>query len=173
MSANSAYQKLIADLEKAGIAEQGYQWYSFLLGLLAKGFEPGSRAANKAFSEIFNDALPLPGAVIAFLTTAGIEAKEAFDEETEDLLKFPDSTEDAAVRLSALSDLAYAVSIGLSMDEEKGRLTDISDPALFDELNTLSEISKVDSSADLMEDDLNEVIAYIKNTLLRNYKMHL
>ncbi|MGN0902455.1 MAG: hypothetical protein ACI4M9_04145, partial [Succinivibrio sp.] len=89
---NGAYKKVKTDLESAGIKESQFVWYSLLIGIMAKGIEPGNRIFMNVFSQLLNDGQPLPGSLVAVLTTLGMDLKEKLENADADLFAPPDDS---------------------------------------------------------------------------------
>lgn len=169
-SETEEFNTLTSRLNKAGIVDETYQWYGFILGLISKGFSPSERSMMQLCAEFLNDNQPLPGALIAELTSLALESKIACDEHDSNILKFPDEKIPRQQRLECLSDLAYGLTLALPIDVKKGKMEKISDPQLLDHLRSLSEISKVDKDAEFEENDLKDVLDYISTILLETFE---
>lgn len=50
---NGNYKKVLDDLTKAGVTENQFSWFSLMVGVLAKGVEPGSRIFISVFLKPF------------------------------------------------------------------------------------------------------------------------
>ncbi len=168
---NSEYSDLIVSLKKAGISDTPYQWFAFVLGLVSRGFDPGDRPLMQACRDILNDGEPLPGAIVATLTSKALKCRELLDGSGSPFC-FPDNTSNRKARLTALQDLAYALSLGLAMDPQTGQSQKVSDADLLDGLRTLSEIARVDPDESLDEQDLSDVLDYMAALVRSEYQKH-
>lgn len=168
---NSNYEKVLKELTQSGITETPFSWFALAIGIIAKGVEPGSRIYNNVFSNLLNDNHPLPGAVVATLTNLGLDIKDKLDNASQDLFCFPDSSVDKKQRLQVLADLSYGLSLGLTVSKEDGSLEKVSSEEALADLNTISEVSKVDIEAELDEDDLNSVIEFMVDVAIKNYQL--
>ncbi|MBO6258502.1 MAG: hypothetical protein J6M93_04125 [Succinivibrio sp.] len=163
------FNNLSSRLKKAGISDETYQWYGFVLGLISKGFSPQERSIVQLCAEFLNDNQPLPGTLIAELTSISLDCKIACEEQDKDILKFPDNKQLKRYRLEALSDLAYGLTLSLPIDVKKGKMGRISDPQLLDDLRSLSEIAKVDQDSEFAEEDLSEILDFIRELIFKYY----
>ena len=111
------------------------------------------------------------GAVVATLTNLGLDIKDKLDNASQDLFCFPDSSVDKKQRLQVLADLSYGLSLGLTVSKEDGSLEKVSSEEALADLNTISEVSKVDIEAELDEDDLNSVIEFMVDVAIKNYQL--
>ena len=152
---NGNYKKVLDDLTKAGVTENQFSWFSLMVGVLAKGVEPGSRIFISVFSNLLNDGQPLPGALVATLTNLAMDTKEKLENADQDLFAMPDDSYEKQDRLKTLADLSYGLSLGLTVNAKDGSLEKISDREVLGDLNTISEVAKVDVEAELDEDDLD------------------
>ncbi len=166
------YNKVLSDLTQAGINEGHFQWYSLMLGALAKGVEPGNRIFNSIFSNLLNDGEPLPGAVVAALTNLAMDSQSKIENADEDLFAMPDQSVEKQTRLKVLADLSYGLSLGLSINADDGSLEKIKDKELLSNLATISEVSRVDVDADLEEEDLKYVVEFMLDVLTKTYQKH-
>lgn len=166
-----AYAKVLKDLQSCGIQENPFSWFALMIGLVAKGVEPGSRVFINVFSNLLNDSQSLPGAVVATLTNLGLEAKDQIEEASNDLFAFPDESFDKKLRLKVLADLSYGLALGLTVNKEDGSLEKVSSHEALADLNTISEVSKVDIEAELDEDDLDSVIEFMIDVVVKNYQL--
>ena len=113
---NGNYKKVLDDLTKAGVTENQFSWFSLMVGVLAKGVEPGSRIFISVFSNLLNDGQPLPGALVAALTNLAMDTKEKLENADEDLFAMPDDSYEKQDRLKTLADLSYGLSLGLTVN---------------------------------------------------------
>ena len=169
---NGLYKKILDDITKAGISENQFTWYSLMIGAMAKGVEPGSRVFMNVFSNLLNDAQPLPGSVVACLTNLGMDVKEKIEKADQDLFAMPDDSFDKKLRLQTLADLSYGLSLGLTVNKEDGSLEKTNDRDILADLATISEVSKVDVEAELDETDLDNVVEFMLDVVTRYYQIH-
>lgn len=169
---NGNYRKVLNDLTSAGVTENQFSWYALMVGILAKGVEPGSRIFIGVFSNLLNDGQPLPGALVAALTNLAMDTKEKLENSDQDLFAMPDDSIDKKVRLKTLADLSYGLSLGLTVKAEDGTLEKITDHEILGDLNTISEVAKVDVEAELDEDDLDNVLEFMIDVTAKNYQIH-
>lgn len=170
---NGLYNKVLKDLSESGITESHFQWYSLMIGLLAKGFEPGDRIFISVFSSLLNDGQPLPGALVANLSNLAIDAKEKIENGDADLFAMPDSSVEKKLRLQVLADLSYGFALGLTVNSKDGSLEKISDKDLLADLNTISEVSRVDIDADLDEEDLDNVLEFMIDVATKQHQINI
>ncbi len=165
------YKQVIRELSEAGITENHFQWYGFVLGLLCRRFDPSSRIFLAISAKIMNDDEPLPGMLVAYLTNYALDCQRNLKNKSSasELFAMPSQDEPKEARLSFLADLAYGLSLGLVASQDGSISHKISDPELLDGLHTLSAISQVDPKEDLAEEDLQEVIEYIRTLALNTY----
>lgn len=163
--ANAPANPVIKALNSAGVSEDHYQWYGFLIALLAKGFEPGDQALSKMVAELLNGGEALPGKMIAYLASEGLTLKEKLSKRDAGIFQFPGASENKVLRLTALADLATGLSLGLSCDPKEGVLKQLPRGDLTDFVQSLGEIARVDPEDDLDEDDLKSVLDYMRDTL--------
>ncbi len=161
---NGNYKKVLDDLTKAGVTENQFSWFSLMVGVLAKGVEPGSRIFISVFSNLLNDGQPLPGALVAALTNLAMDTKEKLENADQDLFAMPDD--------SYVADLSYGLSLGLTVNAKDGSLEKITDREVLGDLNTISEVAKVDVEAELDEDDLDNVLEFMIDVATKNYQIH-
>lgn len=169
---DSSYEKILNELTNAGIVEQPFAWYSLMIGVIAKGMEPGSRVYNGVFSNLLNDGQPLSGSIIAVLTNQGMDVAEKLKSSSEDLFAFPNDKVEKKQRLQTLADLSYGLSLGLTVNAEDGSLENITDYDMKADLNTISEVAKVDLEAELDEDDLDSVVGFMIDVAVKNYEIN-
>ncbi len=166
------YKQVIGELSQAGINENHYQWYGFILGLLCRKYDPSSRMFLAFCAKVMNDDEPLPGVLVAYLTNYALDCernlKNKADAKT--LFALPDNTCKKEERLNVLSDLAYGLSLGLVADSEGTLTHKITDQDLLDDLHTLSAIAQVDPNEDLAEEDLDEVLNFMRDATFKAYK---
>lgn len=167
-----SYEKILKDLNDAGVSENPFTWYSLMLGVLAKGVEPGNRIFLNIFSSLLNDNQPLPGALVATLTNMALDCKEKIENADQDLFALPDDSFEKKLRLQTLADLSYGLSLGLTVNPEDGSLEKITDREALADLNTISEVSRVDTEAELDEEDLDNVIEFMIDVTTKNYQIH-
>ncbi len=167
-----SYAKVLKELTESGISENQFQWYALMIGAMAKGVSAGSRVFMNIFSEILNAGEPLPGSVVAALTNLAMDSEEKLSNADGDLFAMPDSSVDKKIRLGVLSDLAYGLSLGLSISAQSGKPEKITDKELLKDLNTLSEISRVDTEDELEEEDLDSVLEFMIDTASKNYQIY-
>ena len=170
MADNERYRQIRAALHAAGISECEYEWPGLLAGLLSRGFVPGSREISKLAADLLNCGETLPGSVVAFLASEGLELKERLDHAADDLFCFPDAKESSAQRLQALSDLAHGLTLGLTADPQKGLADRLPPGPLLDFVQSLSDITRVDTEADIDEEDIKSVLDYMRQQVLDEYK---
>ena len=170
---NGLYNKVLKELSESGISESHFQWYSLMIGLLAKGFEPGNRIFIKVFSSLLNDDEPLPGALVASLTNLAMDAKEKIETADADLFAMPDSSFEKKLRLQVLADLSYGFALGLTVDSKNGSLEKITDKEMLADLNTISEVSRVDTDADLDEEDLDNVLEFMIDVASKQHQINI
>ena len=126
-------------------------------------------AANRQLTELLNDSNPLPGEIIALITSFAIDAEERLKNGKVPELMLPPSDDKPQARLYALAQSAYGLSLGLSCDL-KG-FDDIKDKDLKDDLKTLIQIGKLDTeSEELDEDDFKSVKDFMENLSLSFFK---
>ena len=166
------YKKVLDDLTKAGVTENQLSWFSLMVGVLDKGVEPGSRIFISVFSNLLNDGQPLPGALVATLTNLAMDTKEKLENADQDLFAMPDDSYEKQDRLKTLADLSYGLSLGLTVNAKDGSLEKISDREVLGDLNTISEVAKVDVEAELDEDDLDNVLEFMIDVATKNYQIH-
>lgn len=169
---NSSYEKIQKELTGAGIVEQPFAWYALMIGVISKGMEPGSRVYNSVFSSLLNDGQPLSGSIIAVLTNQGMDIVEKLKGNSEDLFAFPNDKVEKKQRLQTLADLSYGLSLGLTVDPEDGSLENITDYEMKADLNTISEVAKVDLEAELDEDDLDSVVGFMIDVAVKNFEIN-
>lgn len=172
MADKDLYSKVKSDLSEAGINDGHFQWYALMLGALGKGITPGNRIFNSIFSNLLNDGEPLPGAVVAAMTNLAMDLEPKIENADEDLFAMPAPSIEKKVRLQVLADLAYGLSLGLSINAEDGTMEKIKDKELLSDLATISEVSRVDTEADLDEDDLKNVLEFMLDVLSKTYQKH-
>ena len=56
--------------------------------------------------------------------------------------------------------------------KDRGSLEKISDREVLGDLNTISEVAKVDVEAELDEDDLDNVLEFMIDVATKNYQIH-
>ncbi|MDD6318837.1 MAG: hypothetical protein PUA61_08315 [Succinatimonas hippei] len=166
----TAFHSLLADLRKAGVMEDEYHWAGLVLGLLCRGYDPSDREISKLASELLNGQSPLPGALVAKLTSMSFEFNENLSHASDELIPLPDQNEKAELRLKTLAELSYGLTLGLCCTPGKGMSYHLPQGSLTDFVDTLSEFVKVDTSGDLDEQDYNAILAYIREHLLEIYK---
>lgn len=166
------YKQIKTELQSAGISENHLQWYGFVLGLLCRDYDPSSRMFLAISSKIMNDDEPLPGVLVAYLTNYALDCKRNLQAKAKAtaLFSLPLNDTGKEERLGALADLAYGLSLGLVASDDGSFSHKISDPDLLEGLHTLSAISQVDPKEDLAEEDLNEVLEYMRTLALNTYK---
>ena len=59
----------------------------------------------------------------------------------------------------------------MTVSKEDGSLEKVSSEEALADLNTISEVSKVDIEAELDEDDLNSVIEFMVDVAIKNYQL--
>ncbi len=165
------YKQVIRELSEAGITENHFQWYGFVLGLLCRRFDPSSRIFLAISAKIMNDDEPLPGMLVAYLTNYALDCQRNLKNKSSasELFAMPSQEEPKEDRLVFLADLAYGLSLGLVASQDGSISHKISNPELLEGLHTLSAISQVDPQEDLAEEDLQEVIEYIRTLALNTY----
>ncbi|MDO5352929.1 MAG: hypothetical protein Q4E81_08900 [Succinatimonas sp.] len=165
------YKQVIRELNESGITENHFQWYGFVLGLLCRNYDPSSRSFLAINTKIMNDDEPLPGVLVAYLTNYALDCQRNLKNKAKatELFAMPSKEISKEARLGFLADLAYGLSLGLVASEDGSISHKISNPELLEGLHTLSAISQVDPQEDLAEDDLNEVIEYMRTLVLNTY----
>ncbi|MGN0903002.1 MAG: hypothetical protein ACI4M9_06940, partial [Succinivibrio sp.] len=113
------------------------------------------------------------GSLVAVLTTLGMDLKEKLENADADLFALPDDSFDKKERLQCLADLSYGFALGLTVNAKDGSLEKITDREMLGDLNTISEVAKVDIEADLDENDLDNVIEFMIDTASKNYQINL
>ena len=144
---NSSYEKIQKELTGAGIVEQPFAWYALMIGVISKGME-------------------------AVLTNQGMDIVEKLKGNSEDLFAFPNDKVEKKQRLQTLADLSYGLSLGLTVDAEDGSLENITDYEMKADLNTISEVAKVDLEAELDEDDLDSVVGFMIDVAVKNFEIN-
>ena len=91
---------------------------------------------------------------------------------SEDLFAFPNDKVEKKQRLQTLADLSYGLSLGLTVDAEDGSLENITDYEMKADLNTISEVAKVDLEAELDEDDLDSVVGFMIDVAVKNFEIN-
>ena len=84
----------------------------------------------------------------------------------------PDDSYEKQDRLKTLADLSYGLSLGLTVNAKDGSLEKIADREVLGDLNTISEVAKVDVEAELDEDDLDNVLEFMIDVATKNYQIH-
>lgn len=167
----SAFHILREALRKAGIMEEEYHWAGLVEGMLCRGFDPSDRAIVKTASELLNGSEPLPGMLVAELASMGFDFKDRLDRAADELVPMPGKEDGAQLRLQTLSDFCHALSLGLSCSPQSGMQNRLPRGDLADFVETLSELSRVDTSeAEVDEQSYSEILAYIREHLLSAYK---
>ncbi|MGN1281128.1 MAG: hypothetical protein ACI4UM_04415 [Succinivibrio sp.] len=169
---NGLYKKILEDLTSAGLTDGHFVWYSLMVGALAKGVQPASRVFINIFSNLLNDAQPLPGSLVAALTNLAMDTTDRIENSDEDLFAMPDDSYDKKLRLKTLADLSYGLSLGLTVNAEDGSLEKITDREALADLNTISEVAKVDVDAELDEEDLDNVVGFMIDVAAKNYQLY-
>lgn len=169
---NGLYKKVLDDLTNAGLPEGQFVWYSLMIGVLSKGVKPASRIFINIFSNLLNDGQPLPGTLIAALTNLAMDTEDKIENADEDLFAMPDDSFDKRLRLKTLADLSYGLSLGLTVSASDGSLEKITDKEALADLNTISEVAKVDEEAELDEDDLDNVVGFMIDVATKNYQIN-
>ena len=82
----------------------------------------------------------------------------------------PGADVEKKTRLQVLADLSYGLSLGLSINAADGTMEKIKDKDLLADLATISEVSRVDTEADLDEEDLKNVLEFMLDVLTRTYQ---
>lgn len=170
MADKDLYSKVKSDLTEAGINDGHFQWYALMLGAMAKGITPGNRVFNSIFSNLLNDGEPLPGAVVAAMTNLAMDSESKLENADEELFAMPDSSVDKKTRLQVLADLSYGLTLGLSINATDGTMEKIKDKDLLADLATISEVSRVDTDAELDEEDLKNVLEFMLDVLTKTYQ---
>lgn len=163
--ASSSENPVIKSLSAAGVSEDHFQWYGFLLALIAKGFKPGDQALSKMVADLLNGGGALPGKMVAYLTSEGLALVDRLVKRDPEILSFPGSEESKELRLRCLADLASGLSLGFGCDPKEGVLRQLPKGDLTDFVQSLGEIARVDPEDELLEDDLAAVLEYMRDTL--------
>ncbi len=167
----SAFHTLRAALRKAGVMEEEFHWAGLVEGLLCRGFDPSDRSIVKTASELLNGSEPLPGVLVAELTSMAFGFKERLDRADDELVPMPGREDGAKLRLQTLADFCHALTLGLSCSPESGMQNRLPRGDLADFVETLSELSRVDTDeAEVDEDSFSAILAYIRENLLSTYK---
>lgn len=174
---NATYKSLKDNFAKNGINESIACVQGFILGMLAQGFNSGDRQILKYTVELLNDGEPLSGSAIASFTTLLLEMeRELSSKKVEFYIPTADDNEQkldkekfSTERLTSLADLAYGLSLGYGLTPN-GPLKDKDLSAeQRDDLIMLEHIFQLDTSSELEEDDIKEVISYLYTILYRTY----
>lgn len=170
---NATYKSLKESFTNNGLHESISCIQGFILGLLAQGFSSGDRQILKYTIELLNDGDPLNGNAIASFTTLLIEMERDLKNRKVELYvlgpkdnvqKLPEA-KFKEERLKSLSDLAYGISLGYGLTPQ-GALQDKNlTPGQRDDLILLEHIFQIDVKSDLDEDDLKEVVDYLKQII--------
>ena len=104
------------------------------------------------------------------MTNLAMDSESKLENADEDLLAMPDSSVDKKTRLQVLADLSYGLTLGLSINATDGTMEKIKDKDLLADLATISEVSRVDTDAELDEEDLKNVLEFMLDVLTKTYQ---
>ena len=167
------YDKVLKDLNSAGISENPFQWYALVIGVMSRGMESSGRILIQTLSNLLNDGEPLPGTIVATMTNLAMDLEDRLENADSDLFAMPDDSYDNSLRLKVLADICYGLSLGLTVNAQSGALEEkIKDTKLLEDLNTISEIARVDPESELDEEDLDNVLEFLIDVASRNYQLN-
>lgn len=177
LTQNSTYKSLKDSFAKNGINESIACVQGFILGMLSQGFNSGDRQILKYTIELLNDGEPLSGSAIAAFTTLLIEMERELSNKqvkfyilsTEDNEQKLPAAKFSAERLQSMADLAYGLSLGYGLTPQ-GPLQDKNlNDEQRDDLIMLEHIFQIDTTSELGETDLKEVIEYLYSIIYRTW----
>ncbi len=155
------YQKL---LQQEGSDDSPPVFLGVILGLLANGFEEGSKELRDKISDILNGGEPLPGSLIAMITELSIDAQKAL-KQGKIYFIWPDDNRE---KLTALSALCYGCSLSLPFKRDG---SSHNNSKVMDDIITLSEITRVDEDGEYSEEDFEVILEFISKTVLKIYNL--
>ena len=196
---NKLYQSTQSSFAQCGFAENIQMMQGFILGMLARGLSSSDSKMLSNTVDILNGGVALSGKAIAIFTTLMIELERDLKQNTVNLF-LPTAKDKASnkERITALSDVAHGVLLGLSVPDNAGNdaakeldpmqsapINVMSDPksaymeikrksaAAQEQLQTLEAIANADSDSELDEEDFEcvatEVAAIVADTFTRNH----
>lgn len=140
-------------------------WQGVILGLTARALSPEDRKLRDLCAQVLNDGQPLPGTLSALVTELALDAKDGFKKDELMVILPTDKT----ALLTALSQLCYGLTLGLSLRLEPGSdgslFIKVKDPHILDFLHTLQELQRVDEDSELDKEALDTVLNYLEDNL--------
>lgn len=140
-------------------------WQGLILGLTARALSPEDRKLRTLCAQVLNDGQPLPGTLSALVTELALDAKAGFNKDELSVIL----PSDESALLTALSQLCYGLTLGLSLRLEKSSdgslFIKVKDPHILDFLHTLQELQRVDEESELDKEALDTVLNYLEDNL--------
>jgi uncharacterized protein YgfB (UPF0149 family) len=147
--------------------DNSLEMYGLILGLVVNGMEPGDRLFTNAVNNyfLFSDNEIIDGSTLAKIVEEGLNVKEKITEFSIQDLHIPDQSNPTSQRLRGLQELSQGLAYGLCIKSSDGSFIESKEHPFLDEINTIYEITKIDTDDDIDENDLNEVLNYLVSTI--------